>query len=274
MRFEAIGGNGGWRPLRTDHPSGFVDLMTLHPLTEVVAYAWTTIEAGGMSPAVLSCGSDDSIKVWINGRLVLDRFVDRPLVPDEEQVTIRLEEGSNEVLVKCGQNRGGWAFQARIVRVHGRPPDADLGIEARLLTLSGNPERGRQVFFESPAACARCHAVDGRGGRVGPDLSRIGRLRPKSQIVRSILKPSDEIAEGYASVTVVTTEGAVLDGTLLRESPGEIVIATSAGEVLSLARPQTGEVRSSAISSMPEGLEKSLTPAQLLDLVAFLLDRR
>lgn len=79
------------------------------------AYAyheWEEIHAG--REAVLSCGSDDAIRIWLNGELVHDHEVRRGLTPDQDQVTVRLREGVNRLLVKIVNYENGWGFQVRI----------------------------------------------------------------------------------------------------------------------------------------------------------------
>src|SRR5262249_14514571 len=58
-------------------------------------------------------------------------------------------------------------------------------------TPIGNVDNGARLFS---AQCASCHRVGGRGGRLGPDLSRIGAARSRAALVREIRTPSEWIA--------------------------------------------------------------------------------
>ncbi|MEQ8763475.1 MAG: PSD1 and planctomycete cytochrome C domain-containing protein [Planctomycetota bacterium] len=73
-------------------------------------YLFRTITTDRARPLTLSLGSDDSLKVWLNGRLVLDRFVARAVAANQEVLTVELRAGRNELLMKVANGRGGYAF--------------------------------------------------------------------------------------------------------------------------------------------------------------------
>lgn len=262
-----------WKKVRVDDADGIVNLMDLKPNENVVAYGWATVESPVDRTATLFAGSDDSIKIWLNGKLVLDHLVDRGLAVDQEQVPINLQKGTNTILLKCGQNHGGWNFHARIETLPRALEKYSTDLEMRTFYSRGNAARGKEVFFRGAAGCARCHAIGDEGGRVGPDLSEVGRLHPRSYILRSILKPSEEIAEGYSGVSLETAKGP-LEGYINRETPTEIQFVTSEGKTLLIQKKDVKNRRQRATSGMPEELEKALNPRELADLVAYLEDQR
>lgn len=262
-----------WTSKAVDDARGVLDLSFLEPKMYGVAYAAAAIDAGAGGPAILRAGSDDSLKLWLNGGLVLDRLVDRPLVVDEECVPVTLKAGPNVILAKIGQNAGGWAFQLRVERPE--PATAGAGdLEARVLRRRGDPRRGREAFFKSAAACARCHAVAGEGGRVGPDLTLVARRHPKSHILRSVTKPGDEVAEGFAGLTVVMKDGELLDGYVGREDGETITLVRGDGTRRMLRREAVAEMRSEAASGMPDGLAGVLGEEALADLLSWLAEFR
>src|SRR5439155_26463326 len=63
-------------------------------------------------------------------------------------------------------------------------------------------ERGRAVFFGGKVACSVCHAVGSEGGKVGPDLTKIGAIRSGRDLLESILLPSSTFAQGYDSYQI------------------------------------------------------------------------
>ena len=66
------------------------------------------------------------------------------------------------------------------------------------LLIPGDPAAGRAIFFHDPVvACNRCHAWDGEGGGVGPDLFEVGKRLPREQILQSILEPNAVIAASW-----------------------------------------------------------------------------
>src|SRR5207247_937332 len=70
----------------------------------------------------------------------------------------------------------------------------------KYLAGSGDPAAGERVFLHVQGPrCATCHRVDGRGGKIGPELSTIGRALSRERLIESILTPSKEIAPMYVS---------------------------------------------------------------------------
>ncbi len=91
-------------------------------------------------------------------------------------------------------------------------PEIKSRIEHLRFALSheGNPLRGKDLFStEERLACSKCHAVDGKGGKAGPDLFAIGDKYGRREIIESVLTPSAIIAEGYGTTTVETKSGRV-----------------------------------------------------------------
>jgi enterochelin esterase-like enzyme len=82
---------------------------------DVVGYAFATINRKEAGKALLAVGSDESVRVWLNGALVLDRRTGRQLTLDEDQVPVDLKAGENALLVKLEQRIGPWVFSARVV---------------------------------------------------------------------------------------------------------------------------------------------------------------
>ena len=93
-----------------------VDLDSIyHNQDFVYAYALGEIKADAPGNAFLAVGSDDGIKVWLNGKLVHDNWAARGVTKDEDLVPVTLVKGSNQLLLKIQDIRGGWAFVARLL---------------------------------------------------------------------------------------------------------------------------------------------------------------
>jgi putative heme-binding domain-containing protein len=105
---------------------------------------------------------------------------------------------------------------------------------------------------------------------VGPDLTRIGGIRNERDLLESIAFPSASFVRSYESVIVATQDGKVLSGILKKDAPDEVILATNATETARIARDQIDEIRPSAVSVMPSGLDQQLTRQELADLLAFL----
>ena len=66
-----------------------------------IAYAFTRVHRQKAGPALLSIGSRDGVRVWLNGRLVLSRDGLRSAIPDEDRVPVEMDAGENALLVKA-----------------------------------------------------------------------------------------------------------------------------------------------------------------------------
>ncbi|MDP3069284.1 MAG: hypothetical protein Q8N18_03300 [Opitutaceae bacterium] len=83
-----------------------------------VGYAWTEVEVAEDTDAWLGIGSDDGLKVWLNGDLVNDQWQQRTSRLDDDVVALRLKKGANQFLIKIQNAKGLWSFTARL-RVRG-----------------------------------------------------------------------------------------------------------------------------------------------------------
>jgi putative membrane-bound dehydrogenase-like protein len=146
----------------------------------------------------------------------------------------------------------------------------------RLLPLlsGGDIRRGQAVFHSTKAACNACHAIGYVGGRVGPDLSSIGKVRSDRDLLEAILFPSASLVRSYESVEVVLADGRSHNGVIRGDAGGEIVLATGPNQDLRIARLDIESIQPSTVSVMPAGLDKQLSEQELADLLAFLRSRR
>jgi putative heme-binding domain-containing protein len=144
-------------------------------------------------------------------------------------------------------------------------------LDALLTTLpQGDITRGQAVFNSPKVACASCHAIGYIGGRIGPDLTRIGEVRTPRDLLEAIVFPSASFARGFEPVVVKTRSGDVRTGVLRNnELPDEIVIANEREEVR-IPRRDIVEMQPGSVSLMPPGLADQLTSQELADLLAFL----
>jgi putative heme-binding domain-containing protein len=144
----------------------------------------------------------------------------------------------------------------------------------KTLTVEGNPERGRQVFFSKKVGCAGCHRMEGQGGAVGPDLSQIGRFRDPRALMEAVVFPSSTIVPDYRSFTIANKEGKTVSGMIVRETSDAIFLRTHELAEIRVARADVEDISPSKVSIMPQGLEKTMSEQELADLLEFLFQRR
>jgi len=126
------------------------------------------------------------------------------------------------------------------------------------------------VFNGSKAACASCHAIGYLGGQVGPDLTRIGKVRTERDLLEAIAFPSASFVQSYEPVLVATTDGRVFNGLVRGDTPEELVLATGPDEEARIPRDDIEAMQPGTVSVMPSGLDQQLTRQELADLIAFL----
>jgi putative heme-binding domain-containing protein len=135
----------------------------------------------------------------------------------------------------------------------------------------GDPARGRELFHDPRGAgCHRCHAVQGRGGAVGPDLSQAGEQFSRDQLAESVLFPSRAVREGYQQWVVVTRRGEAIVGLLKAEDADSLTLHDSQGALRRVRKAELVQRNQSQLSLMPEGFERALSPEDFADLIAYL----
>jgi putative heme-binding domain-containing protein len=118
--------------------------------------------------------------------------------------------------------------------------------------------------------CLKCHRVGDRGERIGPELSGLGGRFARVTIIESILEPSRSVAPGYESITLALADGRVLTGVRAGETDRTLTLADREGRRHEIAKADIEARTRQAQSTMPDGLEKRLTPEEFVDLVAYL----
>lgn len=134
----------------------------------------------------------------------------------------------------------------------------------------GNPSQGYHVFRSTKATCSACHQVGYVGGNLGPVLSKIGQSRSRRDLLEAILFPSARLEQAYRSTKVLLSDGEIVQGLLVSESPKELVLQVTADQRRSIPTADIDRREASNVSIMPAGLENQMTIEELSDLIAFL----
>lgn len=153
---------------------------------------------------------------------------------------------------------------------------------AKTGAVAGDPAKGKTVFWET-AGCSTCHMVQGRGGVLGPDLSRVGEARSADYLIDSIRQPSKELSTGmldpnnhyglplvYDTVTVVTADGHKIVGVAKNEDTFSLQLIDTNQQPQFFLKKNLREVTHERKSLMPAYSDDMLKPAELHDLVAYL----
>jgi putative heme-binding domain-containing protein len=146
-------------------------------------------------------------------------------------------------------------------------------------SISGDAPLGKRYFF-GDGHCDACHMVNGRGGRLGPDLTRVGTSRPAAYIIESIRQPDKELADGlfepnhdspmpYDTATVTLRDGTELTGVAKNEDSFTIELMTVSGEIHSYVKQEVQNVAHERKSLMPPYGKDQVSDQRLQDLLAY-----
>ena len=116
--------------------------------------------------------------------------------------------------------------------------------------------------------------VDAKGGRSGPNLSRVGRQRSYAYLRDSIVNPSADITPGYATVSVVLRDGKKILGLQRGLDNFTVQILDLAGNFYSFDKSEVTSVTPERRSLMPDNYGKTLSTSELDDLVSYLASLR
>lgn len=138
----------------------------------------------------------------------------------------------------------------------------------------GDIRRGLAVFNGTKAACRTCHAVGYVGGKVGPDLTKIGQIRNEKDLLESIVYPSSTFVRSYEPVNIALQDGRVLSGIVKSETAETMTLVVNATETVQVNKAEVDDVSPGTVSVMPAGLDKQLTTQELADLITYLRSSR
>jgi putative heme-binding domain-containing protein len=152
--------------------------------------------------------------------------------------------------------------------------------------VPGDPERGKQLY-QSKGFCAQCHAISGRGGALGPDLTGIGLRRgarhlrtsltdPEADVPKSftLFRADASIPENFLQVRVVTKDGRRLGGVRVNEDTFSIQFRDSSQRVHSFFKSELAELHKDWGKSQMPSYRDLLSKEEIDDVVAYLITLR
>lgn len=134
------------------------------------------------------------------------------------------------------------------------------------LELTGDSSRGREMFRK---VCAACHKLEGVGHELGPNLATI-QNRGSEAILLNVLDPNREVNPQYVNYALTTNDGRTITGMIIAETATSVTLRRAEGAEDTVLRSDIDELASTALSIMPEGMEKQIEPQAMADLLAYL----
>jgi putative heme-binding domain-containing protein len=156
------------------------------------------------------------------------------------------------------------------------------GVEVKAsANAAGSAAHGKGLFY-GDANCSLCHMVEGKGGRLGPELSAVGGSRTRESMIDSVRNPSRRLAWGlteatkefpqeYETITVVTADGKQVKGVALNEDNFSVQMMDGDEQIYLLEKDKLRSFQKSRESMMPTYSPDTLSDKDLEDIVAYLI---
>ncbi len=263
--FSANGKQITWSPMSVSDPKG---MQVLGMPENSVEYFTATYEAKTAGSGLLTTGSDDGLHVWLNGKSVISKNIDRGLVADMDQEAVPLIAGKNTLLFRVNNMTDGSGIQARLrSRAIEFMPDEFAHFNGR---FKKNVAHGKELF--TSLGCVKCHTIDKHEEPKGPYLGDVGAKFQAAYLCESIMRPSAKIAQGFDTVHIVSQGASSGDylGFITKETADEVDLRDPSGKVTVVKK---SDIKTRAImpgSMMPEGLVDNLSCDEFASLIGFL----
>jgi quinoprotein glucose dehydrogenase len=160
------------------------------------------------------------------------------------------------------------ALAAKLKQYQASFPAGDQLAPFRATLWGGDIERGRTVFRFHNAQCMRCHAVDGDGGVVGPDLRGVPNRISHEAILESLILPNAVIAPGYGTAIITLKDGSSISGSILTQSAEQTVVRLADLSTVTIPAAKI-EHMSTPVSPMPP-MGQLLGKGEMRDVIAYL----
>lgn len=141
---------------------------------------------------------------------------------------------------------------------------------AKLIQMKGDIVNGKKIFFRPTSACATCHQINDQGIDFGPKLSGIGTKLGKEALYLSIIEPDAGISFGYEAWLIKLKNGSEALGIVTSKTDKEITIVAPGGISTTYKTDDIASHSKLPNSIMPPGLQATMSPQELVDLVTYL----
>jgi putative heme-binding domain-containing protein len=178
------------------------------------------------------------------------------------------------------QTLGGEPDIDAVLKFKDRIPDASkTKVVPWLPPIEVDPKEGELIFFDDTrdVTCSKCHVINGKGSKVGPDLTGIGAVQTPQYLIESVLKPSAVIVKGFETMYLMTNDGMVYNGLLVSEDEEEVVLMVDEEGVMEeyvFYPDEIAQMQKQDVSIMPGNLSEMLTTKEFYGIISFLLNQK
>ena len=249
-----------------DEPDALREKLALH-----VADSSTQAVAGAMPNASLKLQQSfaAALSQHRSGVPVLLDAIER----GHASLNVLRDKATVERLLASGDDAEDARLRALLGKLPPASAEADKLIAARRAAFDparASAVRGAEVFTRN---CVACHALDGKGGAIGPQLEGIGG-RGADRLCEDILDPSRNVDRAFRLTLVTKKDGSVVSGLFRREDGAQLVLADLAGAEVRVAKTEMATQKETETSLMPAVFGESIPAAEFADLLAYLLAHR
>ena len=272
--FTPFSNNGkevAWKPLLVTQPSGMHEL-SMPENSVMYLYATYEMPATAGTSGYLTCGSDDGLQAWVNGKKVITKDIDRGLKADDDKEVVTLAPGKNTLLFKVNNRGTAAGIQARVrSRAPEFQPD-ELARAARRAKV--DVEKGRKLYTET-LGCIKCHTINREDEPKGPFLGDAGGKFDAKYLTESVVKPGAKIAQGFATERIMSKgDKGAADGDYIgfvtKETAEEVQIRDASGKVTIVPKSTITKRTPMPGSIMPDGLADNLGLDDFGSLLGFM----
>ena len=142
-----------------------------------------------------------------------------------------------------------------------------------------DPKEGELIFFDDTrdVTCSKCHVINGKGSKIGPDLTGIGAVQTPQYLIESVLKPSSVIVKGFETMYLMTNDGMAYNGLLVSQDEEEVVLMVDEDGVMEeyvFYPDEIAQMQKQDVSIMPGNLSEMLTTKEFYGIISFLLSQK
>jgi putative heme-binding domain-containing protein len=135
-----------------------------------------------------------------------------------------------------------------------------------------NFKQGKAMY--SAITCGRCHSIQGEGGNIGPELTKLSTRFSKKDILEAIILPNKIISDQYAATQFVLKNGQTIVGSLISQDKDAYFVSQNPfapTNLLKILKKEVASSKYSSVSIMLPGLINGLNEEELKDLMAYLI---
>ena len=178
------------------------------------------------------------------------------------------------------QTLGGEPDIDAVMKFKDRIPEASkTKVVPWVSPIEVDPKEGEKIFFDETrdVTCSKCHVLNGKGSKVGPELTGIGAVQTPQYLIESVLKPSAVIVKGFETMYLITNDGMAYNGLLVSQDEEEVVLMVDEDgkmEEFVFYPDEIAQMQKQDVSIMPGNFSEMLTTKEFYGIISFLLSQK